>query len=77
MEPYALRNFGKMLIDDVPVVSESGELFFGWLHGQRYQKSYHTPKHDRAVSKPQRSPLRWVHSGDGGKRASFDPTSAP
>jgi hypothetical protein len=28
-----------MLIDDVPVVSESGELFFGWLHGQRYQKS--------------------------------------
>jgi len=34
--PYALSNFGKMLIDDVPVVSESRKLFFGRLHGQRY-----------------------------------------
>ena len=33
--PYALGNFGKMLIDDFPVVSESAELFFGRLHGQR------------------------------------------
>src|SRR5580692_3272666 len=30
--PYALGNFGKMLIDDVPVVSQRCELFFGRLH---------------------------------------------
>jgi hypothetical protein len=29
-----------------------------------------------AAPKIRRSPLRWIHSGDGGKRASFDPTSA-
>jgi hypothetical protein len=28
-------HFGGMLYDDIPVIPESGELFFGRLHGQR------------------------------------------
>jgi hypothetical protein len=38
-DPYGLSYFGNMLNDDVPIISQSGELFFGRFHDQRYQKS--------------------------------------
>jgi hypothetical protein len=63
-----------MLNDDVSIISQSGELFFGRFHDQRYQKSQ--PDALRLIAgAAAASPSRWFVPANqitGFRFASFD-----